>query len=115
MDWHRDLDIESPVAFEGLRPTFNPVLVRVFLKRLQLEEVDILIPEHPELMIATGAALSLEEMFAGSKKVAVADILEVDRNQQQKEEAKKNGTNISLENEEKARPFFASVEEKRCL
>ena len=35
--------------------------------------------------------------------------------QQQKEEAKKNGTNISLENEEKARPFFASVEEKAAF
>ena len=106
------LEIESPVAFEGGPLTFNPVLVRVFSERLQLEKEDILIPEHPELMIATGAALSLKEMFAGSKKVAVADILKkLEQIQQQKEEAKKNGTNISLENEEKARPFFASVEE----
>ena len=42
-------------------------------------------------MIATGAALSLKEMFAGSKKVAVADILKkLEQIQQQKEEAKKN-------------------------
>ena len=91
------LEIESPVAFEGGPLTFNPVLVRVFSERLQLEKEDILIPEHPELMIATGAALSLKEMFAGSKKVAVADILKkLEQIQQQKEEAKKNGTNISL-------------------
>ena len=110
------LEIESPVAFEGGPLTFNPVLVRVFSERLQLEKEDILIPEHPELMIATGAALSLKEMFAGSKKVAVADILKkLEQIQQQKEEAKKNGTNISLENEEKARPFFASVEEKAAF
>lgn len=110
------LEIESPVAFEGGPLTFNPVLVRVFSERLQLEKEDILIPEHPELMIATGAALSLKEMFAGSKKVAVADILKkLEQIQQQKEEAKKNGTNISLENEEKARPFFASLEEKAAF
>ena len=110
------LEIESPVAFEGGPLTFNPALVHVFSERLQLEKEDILIPEHPELMIATGAALSLKEMFAGSKKVAVADILKkLEQIQQQKEEAKKNGTNISLENEEKARPFFASVEEKAAF
>ena len=87
------LEIESPVAFEGGPLTFNPVLVRVFSERLQLEKEDILIPEHPELMIATGAALSLKEMFAGSKKVAVADILKkLEQIQQQKEEAKREDT-----------------------
>lgn len=109
------LEIESPVAFEGGPLTFNPVLVRVFSERLQLSEEEILIPEHPELMIATGAALSLKEMFAGSKTIAVTDILKkLDKIQQQKEE-EKNGKNLPSENEEKARPFFASEEEKKAF
>lgn len=107
------LEIESPVAFEGGPLTFNPVLVRVFSERLQLSEEEILIPEHPELMIATGAALSLKEMFAGSKTIAVTDILKkLDQIQKQKEE-EKNGKKLPSENEEKARPFFASEEEKK--
>ena len=41
-------------------------------------------------MIATGAALSLKEMFAGSKKVAVADILKkLEQNQQKKKKLRK--------------------------
>ncbi|MFR9000377.1 MAG: hypothetical protein ACLVIY_08215 [Anaerobutyricum soehngenii] len=47
-------------------------MVRVFSERLQLEKEDILIPEHPELMIATGAALSLKKCLRSSKKVAVS-------------------------------------------
>ena len=109
------LEIESPVAFEGGPLTFNPVLVRVFSERLQLSEEEILIPEHPELMIATGAALSLKEMFAGSKTIAVTDILKkLDQIQKQKEE-EKNGKKLPSENEEKARPFFASEEEKKAF
>lgn len=54
------LEIESPVAFEGGPLTFNPVLVRVFSERLQLEKEDILIPEHPELMIATGCCFIIK-------------------------------------------------------
>lgn len=109
------LEIESPVAFEGGPLTFNPVLVRVFSERLQLSEDEILIPEHPELMIATGAALSLKEMFAGSKTIAVTDILKkLDQIQKQKEE-EKNGKKLPSENEEKARPFFASEEEKKAF
>ena len=57
------LDIEKPVAFEGGPLTFNPELIRVFGERLGLEKEDILIPEHPELMVAYGAALSAVTMF----------------------------------------------------
>lgn len=41
------LEIESPVAFEGGPLTFNPVLVRVFSERLQLEKEDILFQNIP--------------------------------------------------------------------
>ncbi|MBO4386945.1 MAG: activase, partial [Treponema sp.] len=42
------LDIKSPVVFEGGPLTFNPVLIRVFAERLNLEPKDILNPPHPE-------------------------------------------------------------------
>lgn len=54
------LEIEKPVAFEGGPLTFNPVLINVFAEKLQLQKEDIVIPEHPELMVAYGAASSLQ-------------------------------------------------------
>ena len=57
------MEIRKPVAFEGGPLTFNPVLVRVFAERLSLSPEDILQPEHPELMVAYGAALALKTMF----------------------------------------------------
>ena len=59
------LEIKKPVAFEGGPLTFNPTLIRVFAQRLELAPEDILVPERPELMMAYGAALSLETLYAG--------------------------------------------------
>lgn len=56
------LDIEKPVAFEGGPLTFNPTLVEVFKERLQLSEEDVIIPKRPEIMIAYGAAISLNSI-----------------------------------------------------
>lgn len=61
------LDIEKPVVFEGGPLTFNPQLIEVFKERLELSDEEALIPEHPEMMIARGAALSLLEMYADKK------------------------------------------------
>ena len=61
------LDICSPVLFEGGPMTFNPVLIRVFAQRLNLTEEEILVPEHPETIVAYGAALSLDSLFAQSR------------------------------------------------
>ncbi len=58
------LDIEAPVVFEGGPLTFNPRLIEVFAERLQLSGDDIIIPDHPETIVALGAALSLEDLFA---------------------------------------------------
>ena len=43
--------------------TFNPKLIDVFSERLNLKENERLVPEHPEIMVAYGAALSLNGMF----------------------------------------------------
>lgn len=57
------LDIDSPVVFEGGPLTFNPQLIKVFQERLGLSDEDTLIPENPEMIIAKGAALSLDTLF----------------------------------------------------
>lgn len=57
------LDIVAPVVFEGGPLTFNPRLIKVFAERLDLGPDDIVVPERPELMIALGAALSLDRLF----------------------------------------------------
>ncbi|MCD7884451.1 MAG: acyl-CoA dehydratase activase [Lachnospiraceae bacterium] len=69
------LDIEKPVVFEGGPLTFNPRLVKVFAERLELTPEETLIPEHPEIMIAYGAALSLESMFAARTAVYEVEAL----------------------------------------
>ena len=54
------IPITKPVIFEGGPLTYIPQLVRVFAERLDLSGEDIVIPEHPELMVARGAALSVD-------------------------------------------------------
>ena len=58
------LDIEPPVIFEGGPLTFNPRLIEVFAERLKLEEDDIVVPEHPEVIVALGAAYAVQSVFA---------------------------------------------------
>ena len=58
------IDVNPPVIFEGGPLTFNPVLVNVFKERLSLADDQAIVPEHPETMVARGAALSLSGMFA---------------------------------------------------
>ena len=59
------LDVIPPIIFEGGPLTFNPTLVRVFAERLRIGRADIIIPDQPETIVARGAALSLDKMFAG--------------------------------------------------
>lgn len=58
------MQIKPKVIFEGGPLTFNPRLVEVFKQRLVLEDDDIIIPDHPETIVAYGAALSVASMFA---------------------------------------------------
>ncbi|GHU03558.1 2-hydroxyglutaryl-CoA dehydratase [Spirochaetia bacterium] len=58
------LEIQSPIIFEGGPLTFNPTLIRVFEERLALKSGDSIRPKNPETLVALGAALSTEEMFA---------------------------------------------------
>ncbi len=58
------LDINPPVIFEGGPLTFNTTLVKVFCERLGLERDDVVIPDHPETIVALGAALALQALYA---------------------------------------------------
>ncbi len=99
------LDIKSPVVFEGGPLTFNPVLIQVFAHRLGLSKKEVLIPEHPELMMAWGAALSLKKMKGQQEHPAKPEWLAqtLDR---VKEEV--SGT-------ERGVPFFQSQEEQEAF
>lgn len=67
------LDIVAPVVFEGGPLTFNPRLIKVFAERLNLGREDIIIPEHPETIVAVGAALSLADLFRDTPAKLVLD------------------------------------------
>ena len=70
------LDIHPPVIFEGGPLTFNPTLVRVFAERLELADDDIVIPQNPETIVALGAALAVDELFADNENCLVANLLD---------------------------------------
>ena len=96
------LEIKKPVAFEGGPLTFNPTLIQVFAQRLGLSDQDILIPEHPELMMAYGAALSLETLYAGRQtQVRLDRLLEALR-----------ALKLEPEEHSAAKPFFRSRSEE---
>lgn len=70
------LEIKAPVAFEGGPLTFHPRLCEVFAQRLNLKDEDILVPEYPEIMVAYGAALSINELHNGVEEYHINDLLE---------------------------------------
>ena len=100
------IDIVPPVAFEGGPLTFNPSLIDVFAKRLKLREEDVIIPQRPELMVAYGAAVSLESMFGETKKIHTP---------QELAEALKSPRFYEKEDAGEAQPFFASDEERQVF
>ena len=99
------LTITKPVAFEGGPLTFNPALIRVFAQRLELTQEEILIPPHPELMVAYGAAVMAERMFE-RESVPLSPALVRQEIRERKIGDKDNGG-------KDAKPFFVSEEEKR--
>ena len=99
------LDIEKPVAFEGGPMTFNPTLIKVFAQRLGLSKDEIIRPERPEIIIAYGAALSLNTMFQDKKQIYKIRELE------ERLGEIKHKKELSVE--KKGKPFFDSPKERR--
>ena len=98
------LDVKPPVAFEGGPLTFHPRLIDVFSERLSLKKEDILVPEHPELMVALGAARSISVLHTDAKAVQIAYVLERMRTMRDNTEEIKSGL-----------LFFSSAEEKEAF
>ena len=101
------LDIEPPVVFQGGPLTFNPTLVRVFAERLGLAPEQVIIPEHPETIVARGAALWLERRGSDSAQApcdlaAAADALDALARTPQP-----RATRVA--------PFFSSEDERRAF
>ena len=101
------LDILGPVLFEGGPMTFNPTLIQVFAQRLNLSEEEILVPEHPETIVAYGAALSLDSLFAQSR--TPVDLNGLLKTMDGLHEA------IQVENVGTTPLFFESAEEKEAF
>ena len=98
------LEIKAPVVFEGGPFTFNPTLIRVFQERLGLSEDEVVIPEHPETIVAYGAALSLSSMFAEkASAIPFPDVISL------LSDLEASGAG---EQGAQARPFFVSGQEQ---
>lgn len=57
------LELLPPIIFEGGPLTFNDTLIKVFAERLGLENKDIIVPEHPETIVALGTAMAVDELY----------------------------------------------------
>lgn len=62
------MEITPKVIFEGGPLTFNKRLISVFKERLSLTDDQIVEPDRPEILVAEGAALSIDVMFDSSGK-----------------------------------------------
>jgi predicted CoA-substrate-specific enzyme activase len=100
------LDIKPPVIFEGGPLTFNPTLIDVFAERLDLKDGEVIIPDHPETIVAMGAALAAETMF--SEEATAVDIAGL--------AGRLDDVRTSLQGAaQKGTPFFADAAERAAF
>ncbi len=102
------LDINPPVVFQGGPLTFNRTLVRVFAERLNLSPDQIIIPEHPETIVARGAALWFTRGNAPEGDCAPRELEDVARELDAMGDTPRRAHVAT-------RPFFASDEERRAF
>ena len=91
------LPLTPPIIFEGGPLTYNPTLVRVFAERLDLTPEQVIVPDHPETIVANGAALSCKGDEPIDLENAVATLRGIETQKQ------KDG---------KSRPLFRSNAER---
>ncbi len=97
------LELKAPIIFEGGPLTFNPTLIRVFAERLNLKEDEIILPDHPETIVARGTALAVDQLF-GQERLSARSLPELIEKISQHKAA---GPDMS----ENGHPFFASEAE----
>jgi predicted CoA-substrate-specific enzyme activase len=100
------LELQPPVIFEGGPFTFNPTLTRVFSEHLRLKDEEIIRAPNPEILIAHGAALSLDEVFSDyAEEFKTGAALDALKNYR----ATQTGDLTEL----KPKTYFASEQERR--
>ncbi|WP_294429354.1 acyl-CoA dehydratase activase [uncultured Treponema sp.] len=70
------LELKPPIIFEGGPLTYDHTLVKAFAEKLNLKPEEIIRPEHPETIVARGAAIALDELFPceeGSDGILIED------------------------------------------
>ena len=70
------LELRPPILFEGGPLTFNPQLIKVFAERLNLRTEDVILPEHPETIVAYGTAIAVEQLFPDTAPVFISALVE---------------------------------------
>ncbi len=95
------LELTPPIIFEGGPLTFHPTLIKVFAKRLSLKEDEIIIPDHPETIVALGTAMAIDQLFPEAKPEELLTLSAL------RERLEKNSA-VTVEEEHKAPPFFGS-------
>lgn len=65
------LELKAPIIFEGGPLTFNKTLVKVFAERLNLKDEDIIIPTHPETIVAFGTAIAIDSLDNDNEKATL--------------------------------------------
>ena len=100
------LDIKPPVAFEGGPLNFHPRLGEVFKERLELKDSDVIVPEHPEMMVAYGAALSIDELHADSAVRSLGELTEALRELDRLDERASEKGQLYFENEVEKAAFM---------
>lgn len=98
------IELCPPIIFEGGPLTFNPKLIEVFAQRLSLKQSDIVIPEHPETIVAFGTAAAIKRLFPDSEPKDIAQLLDSLTTLQKA---------MKSENEQSANPFFGNDAERR--
>ena len=100
------LELCPPIIFEGGPLTFNPKLIDVFAERLHLQHNDIVIPKHPETIVAFGTAVAVNRLFPDSFSIFIAQLIE-NLTVYQSEQ--------SRDIERTAQPFFENEAEKTAF
>lgn len=72
----RGREILGPVIFAGGVFRYHPRLVRVFQETLGLTEPETILPEHPEHIPSSGAAMACRELFPGQGETDCPSLLQ---------------------------------------
>ncbi len=100
------LELTAPIIFEGGPLTFHPTLVRAFAERLHLKEEDVIIPDHPETIVAYGTAIAIDQLFPnGEDVVTLEELLALLTRPDE----------VAMDTEDAQQPFFSSAEEQKAF